>query len=196
MPRAVELVARYGYFAIFGLLMLGIVGPLIPDETILVMAGILARQGKLEYLAVLAAGYAGSVCGITLSYVLGRNGLAYLVERVPFMRKHSAQYLERVNRWFERYGRWTLFFGYFVVGVRHFTAVVAGSSKMDVRYFALYAYTGGLLWVICFVSLGYFLGDQWERVAHRLNGSVAIIAVLIAAGAAGWVWWKKRRGAH
>ena len=36
MPRAAELVARYGYVAIFCLLMLGIVGPLIPDETILV----------------------------------------------------------------------------------------------------------------------------------------------------------------
>src|SRR5579862_6867527 len=105
MPRATELVARYGYFAIFGLLMLGIVGPLIPDETILVFAGILARKGRLDYLAVLAAGYAGSLCGITLSYLLGRNGLAYLFDRIPFMRRHSARYLERVNRWFERYGR-------------------------------------------------------------------------------------------
>ena len=71
MTRAAELVARYGYFAIFGLLMLGIVGPLIPDETILVFAGILAREGRLDYVAVLAAGYAGSLCGITMSYVVG-----------------------------------------------------------------------------------------------------------------------------
>jgi membrane protein DedA with SNARE-associated domain len=193
MPRAAELVARYGYFAIFGLLMLGIVGPLIPDETILVFSGILVRQGKLDYLAVLAAGYAGSLCGITLSYLVGRNGLAYLIERIPFMRKHSGQYLERVNQWFERYGHWTLFFGYFVVGVRHFTAVVAGTSKMNLRHFALYAYTGGLIWVICFVSLGYFLGDQWERIAHTLNRSASVIALIIAGGAFAFVWWKKHR---
>jgi membrane protein DedA with SNARE-associated domain len=192
MPRAAELVARYGYFAIFGLLMLGIVGPLIPDETILVFAGILARQGKLDYLAVLATGYAGSLCGITMSYLIGRNGLAYLIERIPFMRKHSGKYLERVNRWFDRYGRWTLFFGYFVVGVRHFTAVVAGTSKMTVKHFALYAYTGGLIWVICFVSLGYFMGDQWERVGHTLNRGVLAITILIAAGALFGVWWKRR----
>jgi membrane protein DedA with SNARE-associated domain len=193
MPRAAELVARYGYFAIFGLLMVGIVGPLIPDETILVFAGILARQGKLDYLAVLAAGYAGSLCGITLSYLVGRNGLAYLIERIPFMRKHSGRYLERVSQWFEHYGHWTLFFGYFVIGVRHFTAVVAGTSKMDLKHFALYAYTGGLIWVICFVSLGYFLGDQWERIAHTLNQGATAIALVIAAGALAWVWWKKRR---
>jgi membrane protein DedA with SNARE-associated domain len=192
MPHAAELVARYGYFAIFGLLMLGIVGPLIPDETILVFAGIFARQGKLEYLAVLAAGYAGSLCGITMSYLIGRNGLAYLVERVPFMRNHSKKYLDRVNQWFERYGRWTLFFGYFVVGVRHFTALVAGTSKMRLGYFAMYAYTGGLIWVICFVSLGYFLGDQWERVGLTLHWGAAVIAIAIAAGAGIWVWWKRR----
>jgi membrane protein DedA with SNARE-associated domain len=142
---------------------------------------------------VLAAGYCGSLCGITVSYLIGRNGLAYLIERVPFMRKHSAEYLNRVNTWFDRYGRWTLFFGYFVVGVRHFTAVVAGSSKMKVRHFALYAYSGGLIWVVCFVSLGYFLGDEWERVGHTLNRGALAIAVIIAAGALLGVWWKRRR---
>ena len=192
MPRAADLVARYGYLAIFALLMLGIVGPLIPDETILVFAGILARQGKLDYLAVLAAGYAGSLCGITVSYLLGRNGLSYLIHRIPFMRRHSAKYMERVQIWFERYGRWTLFFGYFVVGVRHFTAVVAGASKMSARHFAMYAYTGGLIWVVCFVSLGYFLGDQWERVGHTLHLGSLTIAGVVVLGALLWVWWKRR----
>src|SRR5580700_7932604 len=100
MSRAVDLVARYGYFAIFGLLMLGIVGPLIPDETILVFAGILARQGRMDYLAVLAAGYAGSLCGITMSYLVGRRGLLYLIEKMPFFHRHSARYMQRVETWF------------------------------------------------------------------------------------------------
>jgi membrane protein DedA with SNARE-associated domain len=47
--------------------------------------------------------------------------------------------------------------------------------------------------VICFVSLGYFLGDQWERVGHTLNRGAAAIALAVAAGASFWVWWKKRR---
>lgn len=193
MPRAFEWVARYGYFGIFGLLMLGIVGPLIPDETILVVSGILARQGRFEYVGVLAAGYGGSLCGITVSYLLGRNGLSYIVERIPFMRRHSAVYLERVHRWFGRYGHWTLFFGYFVVGVRHFTAVVAGTSKMRIGHFALYAYTGGLIWVVTFVSLGYFLGDQWERFGHTVNRSVGGLLMVIAAAGLCWIWWKRRR---
>lgn len=193
MSGAVDLVARYGYFAIFGLLMLGIVGPLIPDETILVFSGILIRQGRLDYVAVLAAGYGGSLCGITVSYLLGRNGLSYMIERIPITRRHSARYMARVHDWFERYGRWTLFFGYFIVGVRHFTALVAGASRMHARHFALYAYTGGLIWVVCFVSLGYFLGDQWERVGHTLDRGALVLAILIALTALIVVWWKKRK---
>lgn len=193
MSRAADLVARYGYFGIFGLLMLGIVGPLIPDETILVFSGIMARQGRLDYIGVLAAGYAGSLCGISVSYLIGRTGFAYVIERIPFLRKNSTRYLERVHDWFERYGHWTLFFGYFVLGVRHFTAVVAGSSKMRVGSFALYAYTGGMIWVICFVSLGYFLGDQWERVGHTLNRGALIIALGIAVGFLIGVWIKRRK---
>jgi len=97
-----------------------------------------------------------------------------------------------VNRWFERYGHWTLFFGYFVIGVRHFTAVVAGSSKMNVKHFALYAYSGGLLWVICFVSLGYFLGDQWERISHLVHEGAIGVVIAIAVIVLACVWWKRR----
>lgn len=192
MPHADQLIARYGYLAVFGLLMLGIVGPLIPDETILVIAGILARQGRLDYVSVVAAGYAGSLCGITLSYLLGRQGLFLLMERVPFLRRQAGRHMPRVHAWFQRFGGWTLFFGYFVAGVRHFTALAAGTSRMKVPRFAIYAYTGGLVWVICFVSLGYFLGDQWERVARAVNHSVLAIVLIIIAAALGWVWWRHR----
>ncbi len=193
MQRTAELVAHYGYVAIFCLLMLGIVGPLIPDETILVFAGILVREGRLDYAAVLAAAYAGSLCGITISYLVGRRGLLYLFEKIPHFRKHSGKYMERVQTWFAKYGQWTLFFGYFVVGVRHFTAVVAGASKMRVRHFAIYAYSGGLIWVISFVSLGYFLGDQWERVGRTLNLSFGALALGVAAGVLLSFWWKSRQ---
>jgi membrane protein DedA with SNARE-associated domain len=196
MPHVDQLIARYGYLAIFSLLMLGIVGPAIPDETILVVSGILARQGKLDYIGVLGAGYFGSLCGITVSYTLGRNGLFYLLLKIPFVRKNAGAHMERVHDWFERYGRWTLFFGYFVAGVRHFTALAAGASKMSGRHFAIYAYTGGMLWVICFVSLGYFLGDQWERSAEWLNRGAGTIAIAAAVCALGWFWWKRCSRGH
>lgn len=192
MAYFTDFIARYGYAAIFCLLMFGIVGPLVPDETILVFAGILVREHRLDYASVMTAAYFGSVCGITTSYIVGRKGLLYLLEKIPHFRKNSVRYMGQVQTWFTRYGRWPLFFGYFVVGVRHFTAVVAGASRMRITHFAIYAYTGGLIWVFCFVGLGYFLGDEWERIGHDVNRGIGIAAIVIAVGAAIWIWRKHR----
>src|SRR5579862_5044530 len=70
-------VAAYGYGALFGLLILGIVGVPVPDETLLVFCGYLISRGKLNLTETYIAALAGSCCGITISYAIGRTaGLA------------------------------------------------------------------------------------------------------------------------
>jgi membrane protein DedA with SNARE-associated domain len=88
----------------------------------------------------------------------------------------------RVHNWFDRYGRWTLFFGYFFAGVRHFTALVAGASKMEIPQFAIYAYSGALVWVVSFLAIGYFVGDQWKRWEPYLHKGALIATVFLIAG--------------
>jgi membrane protein DedA with SNARE-associated domain len=179
--------AHYGYAAIFALLMLGIVGPLIPDETILVLSGIAVHRGQLLLGNTIAVGFAGSLCGITVSYILGRTGAIYVLERFEPLHRWVSRHLPQVETWFQRYGKWTLFFGYFIAGVRHFTALAAGMSKVKVRTFALYAYPGGLVWVVCFVSIGYYLGAEWEKLSRRFNRGALIAAGIVAAiSLAGW----------
>jgi membrane protein DedA with SNARE-associated domain len=187
--------ASYGYFAIFFLLMLGIVGPLIPDDTILVLSGIAVHRGQLHLGATIAVAYAGSVCGITLSYTLGRTGAIYMLERFPPVERWVNRHLPQVQKWFERYGKWTLFFGYFIAGVRHFTALAAGMSKVRLKTFALYAYPGGLAWVVSFISIGYFLGAEWEQIRHRFDrGAIAAAAIVVSIGFISW--WLRRKKAH
>lgn len=180
--------AHYGYFAIFGLLTLGIVGPWIPDETILVLAGLAVHRGELQLETTISVAFAGSLCGISLSYVLGRTGAIYALERFEPLQRH----LPQAEVWFQRYGKWTLFFGYFIAGVRHFTALAAGMSKVKVRTFMLYAYPGGFLWVVCFVSIGYYLGAEWESLVRRFNrGAVAVAAIVVLMAIAGWLLRRK-----
>jgi membrane protein DedA with SNARE-associated domain len=184
--------AHYGYLAIFALLMLGIVGPLIPDETILVLSGIAVHRGQLALGTTIAVGFAGSLCGITLSYVLGRTGAIYALERYPPLNRWVGRHLPQVETWFQRYGKWTLFFGYFIAGVRHFTALAAGMSKVKARTFAAYAYPGGLVWVVCFISIGYYLGAEWESLAHRFNRGAIIAAAIVAVISIGG-WYLRRK---
>lgn len=183
--------ATYGYFAIFGLLMLGIVGPFIPDDTILILSGIAVHRGQLQLGATVTVAYAGSLCGITLSYALGRTGIIYALERYKPVERWVNCHLPEVEKWFERYGKWTLFFGYFIAGVRHFTALAAGISKVRLRTFALYAWPGGFVWVVSFISIGYFLGAEWEQIRRRFNRGALMVAAIVAI--VGLVAWYVRR---
>jgi membrane protein DedA with SNARE-associated domain len=187
-----QFLASYGYFAVFGLLMLGIVGPLIPDETILVLAGIAIHRGQMNPLVTFAVATAGSLCGITLSYLLGRNGVVCALRHFPPLQRHVGKYLPEAHRWFESFGKWTLFFGYFIAGVRHFTALVAGTSELPPATFALYAYSGGTVWVACFLTIGYYLGEGWENKAQRIDRTILLATAAIAVIAAIWWYLKKR----
>lgn len=191
MEHIDQFLASYGYFALFALLMLGIVGPLIPDETILVLAGVAAQEGRFDLGATIGVAFAGSLCGITLSYVLGRTGAIYVLERFSPFRRWVMPHLPRAQEWFGRFGKWTLPVGYFVAGVRHFTALTAGMAKLPFGTFALYAWPGGLVWVTIFILLGYFLGHQWEAVVQRLDQVAIVAAVLLGLG--GLLWWFRSR---
>jgi membrane protein DedA with SNARE-associated domain len=192
METVFRLISEYGHVAIFGLLVLGIVGLPVPDETLLTFAGYLVYKGHFHYLPTIAAAFAGSICGITISYIIGRTGGLYLIDKYGPYVHLTKKRLDRVHNWFERMGRWALFFGYFMPGIRHFTAVVAGSSELEPHVFALFAYSGGFLWVVTFISLGYFLGERWSSISEEIHG--VLLWITIAAVAAGLLfWWLRRR---
>ena len=75
--------------------------------------------------------------------------------------------------------------GYFIPGVRHFTAIVAGTSKLEYREFALFAYGGAALWVSTFVFIGYHFGERWPQilklVEHHLTIASSILGALVLA---------------
>ena len=70
-------ITQYGYLAIFSLLVLGIVGLPVPDETLLTFTGYLVYQGHLSLPLALLSGFAGSACGITTSYRQAVEGRPY-----------------------------------------------------------------------------------------------------------------------
>ena len=167
-------IAQYGYPAIFFLLVGGIVGLPIPDQLLLIVSGYLVLTKSLSMGPTLVAAVLGSIVGITLSYALGRASGSY-VSRLPF----AANRLPNARKWFERYGAWTLVFGYFIPGVRNLIGFTSGMMKVKVRYFAPYAYAGAILSSVTCISAGYFLGVQ----AGWALASVSRIVFLAAAAA-------------
>lgn len=148
----------HGGIALFFLLALGILALPIPDETLMVAAGFLISRGKLPLISTLFAAYLGAICGISLSYVIGRYGGSVLLQKYGHWIRLTEQRLERTRHWFSRIGMWALFFGYFIPGVRHFTGYLIGTVRIAFQRFALFAFSGAAIWAAVFIGIGYFVG--------------------------------------
>jgi membrane protein DedA with SNARE-associated domain len=194
MDSLLAWISHYGYAGLFLLLVVGIVGLPVPDETLLVFSGYLISKGRLHPAWTFLAGLCGSVTGISLSYLIGRVFGYSFVQRYGKYVHLSPQRIEHVNHWFHRMGHWLLTIGYYIPGVRHFTALVAGMSKLEYRIFAAFAYPGAAMWVASFLALGYFLGDKWQTtfatVHHYLIAITIAVGLIVAA-----VWWVRRKRA-
>ena len=192
MDAVFQWITTYGYPAIFLLLTLGVVGLPVPDETLLVFCGYLIFKGKLHPVLAWAAALGGSWCGISLSYAIGRTfGIGAVHKFGKFMHLDEAR-LARVHQWFDRIGHWALLIGYYIAGVRHFTAIVAGVSRLGFPSFMAYAWTGGLLWVTTFLTLGYFLGENWNTIGETIHHDIVYVSIVLVVAAAGYYWWRRR----
>lgn len=175
-------ISSYGYVAIYCLLVTGIVGLPVPDEFLLTSCGFLIYQGHLRLLPAAFSALAGSMSGITCSYIIGRTlGWKFLHSRAGRLLRISDAQIRRLHDWFDRIGHWALMIGYFIPGVRHFTAIVAGTSKLEYPEFALFAYGGAVFWVSTFIFIGYHFGEHWLEILRLVEHNLKLVSIILGA---------------
>src|SRR6201993_5329752 len=178
---AAQWIAQHGYAGIFSLLIFGIVGLPVPDEWLLTFSGYLVFKRTLMFVPTFLAAFFGSSFGITVSYMLGHVFDTYVLLKYGSYVHITPERLQRVHSWFERRGCWTLLIGYFIPGVRHLTGYVAGASELSLSSFALFAYIGAFCWAAVFITLGYLLGEEWNRVLQSVDETKFMVVGLAAA---------------
>ena len=196
MEPGFDWIVRHQYGAIFVLLMLGIIGLPVPDETLLVFAGYLSFRGTLRLEPTVATAFLGSACGISVSYAIGRFvGMPALEKFGPLLHLRPEN-LAQARRWMDRWGKYSLLLAYFIPGYRHLAAFLAGTSRLQPSVFARFAYSGALLWASCFVGLGYFAGERWQQLLPLLRQSLQtamVVGAVVLAAAIGWLLLRRSR---
>ena len=185
METMLAWIHNYEYPAIVLLLMLGIVGLPIPDETLLLFVGYLSFKGKLSTPLSLSAAVLGSTCGITVSYGLGHLlGARVPTTLGPWLHINQTRFLT-AQRWVSQWGKYGLLVAYFVPGLRHLGALTLGAAGLRYPTFAIFAYTGALVWSTTFITAGYLLGEQWaasSATLHHMFQWIGIGAVITVVG--------------
>ncbi len=191
-----EWLLEHGSLALFIVMALGIIALPVPEETLMIVTGTLMGSGKLYIIPTIIAAYLGSICGITVSYILGRTLGTYFVHKYGCWVGMKQATLDKIHVWFDCYGKWALLIGYFVPGVRHFTGFTAGTSLLDFRLFVVFAYTGALVWVATFLSIGYFFGEYCVNHCRNfeLNAdNIVLLIIIFLAVAAIFFYYRKTR---
>lgn len=150
---------KIGPFFLFIALLLGIVGLPIPDEILLMSAGYLIAHQKLNLFYTLVAAISGSIVGITISYLLGRLVGKWVLKKYGKALHLTEEKIQVAHTWFERFGKWILVIGYYIPLFRHVFGFVAGGANLDYKNFALFAYSGALIWCLTFLGIGYYFPD-------------------------------------
>lgn len=179
-----EFVVQYGYFAIYGTLALGLIGLPLPDETLLVFVGSLTSYGHLTFYITVLAAFAGKLTGMIIGYFIGKKfGKPFLTRYGKWLYLNPAR-MEKSERWFRRYGEWAVGFGYFIPGVRHITCYLAAINNMSLWRYIMVASLGALVWCTTFVTLGHFIGDNWEStisIIDKYTGKSIAAAILVSS---------------
>ncbi|MEB3751327.1 hypothetical protein EP10_002168 [Geobacillus icigianus] len=190
-----HLIDHFGYIGIMIALMLGIVGLPIPDELLLTYAGYRVSTGSFSYPLTFLFCWLGAVIGISLSYTLGITlGLPFLHRFGPKLHVTEKR-LEQTKALFAKLGPTVLFICYFIPGVRHLAAFWAGTNAYQWRKFALFAYSGAMVWVAVFLTIGAYFESRWTAVKQYLHAyrPFFLLAFVIAFSFVLFWWWAQQK---
>ena len=199
-----QLIASFGYLAVFVLVGIESLGVPLPGETALITAAIYAgHTHRLSPWLIFLVASAGAIIGDNIGYWIGDKGGYRLVRHVEqrgiriwlgrWRRVHPVdeRNLKIARYLFDRHGSKVVFFGRFVSVLRTYAAFLAGVNRMHWRRFFVANASGGIIWAAFYTFAGYFAGAALQRA----SGTISLVAGIIAAGliVAGVIALRRRR---
>jgi membrane protein DedA with SNARE-associated domain len=193
-----EAISTAGYAGVAALMALESACIPLPSEIIMPFAGYLVSTGRFGLIAAATAGAVGCNIGSTVAWVIGARGGRAAVLRWGHYVLFGARELDRLDRFFHRYGAAAVLIARLLPVVRTFISLPAGIAKMPFLRFQIYTFVGSWPWCFALAYLGMVLGEQWDKnptvkaLFHRFDWAMVAILVL---GFLGYVYlrWRETR---
>lgn len=188
---------QYGYLALAGLVLVESFGVPVPAQTLLIVAGVYAGDGRLNVVLVALIAFVAAVTGDSIGFWIGRAGGRRLVLRVGRYVLLTEDRLNKAEGFFERHGGKIVAVARFVDGLRQFNGVVAGIVNMPWWRFLAFNALGALLWAGLWSSLGDLAGQHinfiYDQAGRYQVYLLIAFAVAVALLIGRWLWKRHRR---
>ena len=167
----------------------------LPSEIILPFSGYLVQTGRFSLIGVATAGAIGCNIGSIAGYYMGMYGGRPVLLRYGKYFLISPREIELADRWFERYGQWTVFFSRLLPVIRTYISFPAGVARMNFWKFNVYTFLGSWPWCYGLAYAGYELGEHWPTLEVYFHRFDLVIGVLLLAGIVAYIWLHRKQRA-
>ncbi|MDU0994970.1 MAG: DedA family protein, partial [Staphylococcus lugdunensis] len=177
---------QWGYTAIFILILLENVLPVVPSEIILTFAGLMSVKSGLSIAILFTISTIASFIGLLILFYLCRliseNSLYRFVDKYGKWVKLKSKDLKRANDWFKKYGAWAVLLCRFIPVLRVLITIPAGINRMNVVKFVTLSLLGTTIWNFALILLGRVLSDSFDVLMNALHTySYVMYIILIIA---------------
>lgn len=170
-----DFISKWGYTAIFILILLENVLPVVPSEIILTFAGLMSVKSGLSIPILFLISTIASFIGLLILYYLCRlineESIYRFVDKHGKWFKLKGKDVRRANDWFKRYGAWAV--------LRVLITIPAGINKMNVVTFAVLSLLGTTIWNFALILLGRMLSGSFDALMAGLHTYSYIMYVII-----------------
>jgi membrane-associated protein len=153
------------------------VGVILPGDTLLLSAGVLAATGKLDIVTTTLVICLAAVAGDNVGYEIGKR----LGPRL-FRRKDGVifrkEYIDKAEAFYEKYGSKTMLVAHYIPIVRSFAPVTAGASNMNRKQFVIYNAIGDISWGVLITLFGYYVGSRIPGIDKYIEPVLIGIIIL------------------
>ncbi|MEW5953678.1 MAG: DedA family protein [Bacillota bacterium] len=169
-----------GHLGLAGLL-LGVVleglGVPFPGSIMVILAGVLVHQGKLNFYNTWGVIFVGLNLGAASAYLLGKYaGEPFLVRYGRYLLVTPAR-LQRARSWMEQSAPAFIIFGRFVPMVSNLTPYIAGLCRLSAIRFVFFTSIYALIWVSLNLAIGMIFSENWTRVTKITGWSLPALGL-------------------
>ena len=182
----------WAYAIVFLLALLDALVPVVPSETSVITAGVVAASGDLSLPVVIVAAGSGAFAGDNTAYLLGRR-YGTRVEKRFFSGEKARKRIAWAERQLTERGGELIVVARFIPGGRTAVTLSAGLLRFPWRRFALFDAVAGVTWACYAALLGYLGGRAFEHAAWKGLLLALGIAFAVAGGVELVRWYLKRR---
>lgn len=153
------------------------VGFLLPGDSLLIAAGVVAQRGHLDLKILIPLLIVAAITGDATGYTIGRRAgpLLFAREDARFFKR---RYMEEARAFFDRHGGKAITISRFMAIIRSFVPSVAGAVGMPYAKFTAYNVVGGVAWVVSMTLAGYFIGEAAAKFEYVLIGVVILLSFI------------------